>query len=203
MSRVEFASRILRELEIRSVLDVGCRESELSDHLPKDIVYAGADLFQNSRSRVTYVGDITSATIPQSYDAVVALDILEHVESPSKLFDRLMAVSGQYLLVSFPNCYDLKSRLRFLSGGPLGGKYVFQEQEPLDRHRWLMNRDEIVNWYNAKAAKHDLTVQVLDMTYGASSHSTIVGRAGRLFSKLAPYSMCTATVYGLFRRASH
>lgn len=155
-----------------------------------------------ARGRVKYLGDISSLKIPERYDTVVALDILEHLDRPSTTFDRLASIARKHLLVSFPNCYDLKSRVRFARGGPLGGKYRFEEAETLDRHRWLMNRDEIVTFYDAKARKLGMACKVIDMRYGASGKATLASRAGRVASAVLGPSLTTATVYGLFTRRS-
>lgn len=200
MSRIALAARILRNLQYKSLLDVGCREGDLMDEVPSNVEYAGADLFPDKRGRVRYLGDIAKMEIPRKYDVVVALDILEHLESPSTVFDRLVGWTNQHLLVSFPNCYDLKSRVRFAAGGPLGGKYLFREDEPVDRHRWLMTRDEILDFYHVKSRKHAMELQVIDLTYGSSGRATMVARAGRVLSALLPAAVTTQTVCGLFTR---
>jgi 2-polyprenyl-3-methyl-5-hydroxy-6-metoxy-1,4-benzoquinol methylase len=200
MSRIDFASKLLREVETASVLDVGCRDAELAECLPAGTIYAGADLFPDDKGHVKYVGDITTLDIPDRYDTVVALDILEHLDRPSTVFDRLAGIARRHLLVSLPNCYDLKSRVRFAAGRPLGGKYLFNETETLDRHRWLMTRAEIHAFFEAKARKHDMDLQIVDMKYGASGHATMASRGGRLLAGLLPSGLTTATVYGLFTR---
>src|SRR5687768_5928585 len=148
MSRIGFAASILKPLAPRSILDIGCRDSSLANLLPA-AEYAGADL--RPGPRVKYVGDVTRMQMDQTFDAVVALDILEHLENPSEMFDRLVPLADRWLLISLPNSYDLKSRLKFAVKGQLGGKYVFSEAHPQDRHRWLMNRDEINAFAKAKA----------------------------------------------------
>src|SRR5215210_3282913 len=129
MGRIQFAAEILRPLAPKSVLDVGCRDGSLADLLP-GTDYAGADL--RSGPRVKYVGDVARLQLEEKFDAVVALDILEHLENPSEMFDRLAPLADRWLLISLPNCYDLKSRLKFAIKGQLGGKYVFSEAHPQD-----------------------------------------------------------------------
>ncbi len=197
MSRVEFAASILKPLAPRSILDVGCRDGSLADLLP-GVDYAGADL--RPGPRVKYVGDVTRLQLDEKFDAVVALDILEHLENPSKMFDRLVPLADRWLLISLPNCYDLKSRLKFAVKGQLGGKYVFSEAHPQDRHRWLMNRDEINAFAKAKAAAHGLSLQLIDMTFGASGIRSLTSLGGRIATRALPRSLSTATVFALFAR---
>lgn len=192
MSRTRFAGSILRPLCLKSILDVGCRDGDLADEIP-DVDYSGADLVPGKR--VKFVGDITKSEIPHTFDAVAALDILEHVENPSSLFDRLEAKAERYIITSLPNVYDLKSRFSFAAKGRLGGKYVFVEPHPLDRHRWLMNRQEIYDFFDAKAHQHNLRIRYFDMAYGTSGRFY-----ARLLGAALPKSLKVETVFALFER---
>lgn len=197
MSRNGFAASILKPLAPTSILDIGCRDGSLAELLP-EAEYAGADL--RPGPRVKYVGDVTRMQMDEKFDAVVALDILEHLENPSEMFDRLVALADRWLLISLPNSYDLKSRVQFAIRGHLGGKYVFSEVHPQDRHRWLMNRDEINAFARAKAAAHGLSVRLVDMTFGSSGNRSLPSSAGRLASAVLPRSLSTATVFALFEK---
>lgn len=197
MSRIHFAANILRPLAPKSILDVGCRDCSLADLFP-GVDYAGADLCPGPR--VKYVGDVSQLEAGGTFDAVVALDILEHLESPSGTFDRLVPLAQQWLLISLPNTYDLKSRMQFLRKGHLGGKYVFGEAHPQDRHRWLMNKAEIYRFAHAKAAKHRLSLNLFDMTYGASGDRSVAATMGRITAAVLPRSLATATVFALFTK---
>lgn len=199
MSRIAYAGRMLRPLHIDSVLDVGCRSGALADELPS-VRYSGADLCPDDFGRVKYVGDIAELEIPERFDAVVACDILEHLPHPSAMFDRLLGLADRYLLVSFPNTYDLKSRVKFVLRGEMGGKYRFLEEEPKDRHQWLMSRAEIISFFEAKAAKHKLLYQPYDMQYGDSGRYTLSSMLGRVAAGLLPASLATETVFGLFTK---
>lgn len=200
MSRIKFAAAILRPLCPKSILDVGCRDASLLDEFPI-VPYAGADLVPDKLGRVKYIGDITEIDFDRRFDTVVALDILEHLDRPGELFDRLVALADRLILVSLPNTYDLKSRVMFVRG-QLGGKYEFCEDPPADRHRWLMNRNQIVAFYEAKAARHDLSFQEFDLTYGASMNSDLTARCGRVLAKILPPSMAAETIFGLFSKQS-
>lgn len=201
MARIQIAGNILKPLGIKSVLDVGCRDGSLSDELPS-VDYSGADLFPDKRGRVKFVGDFTAMEIPGRFDAVAACDILEHLPHPSAAFDRLAALADRYILVSLPNTYDLKIRCRFALQGRLGGKYTFTEEEPVDRHCWLVSRQEAISFYQYKAKKHGMRLDVLDMGYGASGGRSLTSFLGRFLSTVLPRSIATATVFGLFSRST-
>jgi hypothetical protein len=199
MSRMKFAAKILRPMAPRSILDVGCRDASLADEF-SNVEYAGADLFPDKRGRIKYVGDIGKISFDRKFDAVVALDILEHLDRPSDVFDRLVNTSDRLVLVSLPNTYDLKSRAQFAFRGHLGGKYLFQDEPAEDRHRWLMNRREILGFFESKACKHGLSLEIFDLEYGGSRNATLTARAGRLLAAILPRSLSTATVFGLFSK---
>jgi hypothetical protein len=198
--RIAYAGQLLRPLQIESLLDVGCRDGSLADELPL-VKYSGADLFPDGKGRVKYVGDVTRMDIAGQFDAVVALDILEHLPHPSAMFDRLVSLAKRHLLVSFPNTYDLKSRVRFALRGRMGGKYAFSEIEPLDRHHWLISRAEAIAFFRAKAVKHRLAYVPHDMRYGDSGRYSITAITGRIAAKVLPASLTTETVFGLFSKA--
>jgi 2-polyprenyl-3-methyl-5-hydroxy-6-metoxy-1,4-benzoquinol methylase len=201
VGRIEFAHQCLSTLDgISSLLDVGCRGCELKAYLQPHIAYAGLDLEQNKQGTVTYVGDVMTLPLSQRFDCIVALDVLEHVENPGVLFDRLVALARNHLLISLPNCYDLKGRVKFAFRGNLGGKYTFSAHAPIDRHRWLTGREEIYAFYRDKAAQHGLQHEAIDMLYGSFDSPRFSSRI-RALSRLAlPRNLCTATVFGVFSR---
>ena len=120
LDRIRVASNIIGEASINSLLDVGCRGGELRAYLRPEIDYFGCDLVHDEHVR--YVGDVQSIVFDRQFDCVVALDILEHVDHLHLLFDRLAGLAVKLLVVSLPNCYDLKGRVHFGFRGRLGGK---------------------------------------------------------------------------------
>lgn len=198
MNRLKFAGQLIDKLsDINSVLDVGCRDCELKDWVPLNIKYFGNDLYQNKLGTVDYVGDMSMLKVDQKFDLVVALDILEHVENPTLLFEKLLTLANIALIVSLPNCYDLKNRLKFLLRGHLGGKYAFTNKVIEDRHRWIMSRPEIRQFYFDKALQHHVSDKSLfDMKYGDPNGSYISRM--RSVARFLPPNLCTETVFGVF-----
>lgn len=200
-NRIQAAAALLPQVgPFQSVLDVGCREGYLQPHLPAGTDYAGLDLVPCG-PHVRYLGDVLAIQFDRRFDVVVALDVLEHMEHPSVAFDKLLAVADRALIVSLPNCYDLKGRMNFALKGRLGGKYHFQEQEPLDRHRWVMGLGEIDAFFRAKAGKHGLRYQMRRVGYGESGGTSLVSRMGRIATRLLPAAVATETAVGLFMPA--
>ena len=110
------------------MLDLGCRDGALtSTYLPGNRV-VGVDVDRVALDRARRLGiETVWADLDQplpfedaSFDVVVIADVLEHVRFPEHLLaeaNRVLAPGGS-LFGSVPNCYRLKSRLRFLLGRP-------------------------------------------------------------------------------------
>lgn len=200
MDRNAFAAGVIQCLPgVDSVLDVGCREGHIADHISPAIQYFGADLSETS-PRVKYVGDFSKIDFGRKFSAVIALDILEHTEKVSENFDKLVSLADKHVIVSLPNCADLTTRIRFLRNGRMGGKYLFDGSDPLDRHRWVMNYDEIMHFFTQKASRWDFSLQVVRMKYGASGRQDFDAMAGRLLSAVLPDALTTRTVGAIFSK---
>ena len=134
-----------------SILDVGCRSRNLKFVLSKyhhEIRYCGVDLHPPA--------DIVSeleAGLPfsdQAFDVVVALDVLEHTNNIHKSFEELCRVARKFVVITLPNAYELKARLKILLGLPHSGKYGLPVDPPEDRHRWFFSLNE------ARVFVHDM-----------------------------------------------
>jgi hypothetical protein len=77
-----------------------------------------------------------------SADTVVALDVLEHTDDIHHAFTELCRVASRYVVITLPNMYDWKTRIRYLRGRQLGAKYGLPVDPPGDRHRWFFGLDE-------------------------------------------------------------
>jgi hypothetical protein len=145
------------------------------------------------------VGDIQNIEIGQQFDCVFALDVLEHVDNLHALFDRLVGLSRRVLVVSLPNCYDIKCRVNFAIRGRLGGKYDFPATPRVDRHRWIMSYDEIRAFYGAQAARHALELRMHDMKHGYAGFTSVTSLLGLMSRALGP-RLSSACVVGVFLR---
>lgn len=200
MYRVEVVAKIINKIKIKSILDVGCRDSVLKKYISSEIEYSGNDLFQNDNDSVKYVGDILKIDIPvNAFECVTALDILEHTDDPYTIFDKIAGISTKYLIINLPNCYDLKSIWKFVLIGHLGGKYKFDVRNQLDRHRWLMNYKEIEKFYLFKAKEKQYNVTIIPLYYG-SDNLTFTSIFGKIFRYVLPKRLVTSSVVGLFER---
>ncbi len=124
--------------DARSVLDIGCRDGILRKYLPAELRYAGVDL--SPGPNVTKVFNVEQG-IPfadASFDTVVALDVLEHIDNVWFAFDEMVRVARRQVILVLPNFYHFRERLRFLRGRE-GGKYILSLDPIQDRHRWILS----------------------------------------------------------------
>jgi SAM-dependent methyltransferase len=110
----------------RRILDVGCRAGALTQaYLPgNDVV--GIDVDREALAEAAKLGIRTvwadaQRRLPfgdESFDVVVAGEVLEHLANPQALVEEAFRVlrPGGTFVGSVPNAFRLKSRLRFLFG---------------------------------------------------------------------------------------
>jgi methionine biosynthesis protein MetW len=110
----------------KRVLDLGCRDGALTEAYASgnDIVGVDADkeaLAEAARRGIeTHWADLDQPLElgDDSFDVVVAGELLEHLRDPHRLvaeIRRLLKPGGTFV-ASVPNAYRLKGRLRFLAG---------------------------------------------------------------------------------------
>jgi len=147
--KYELTNAALRD-NIASVLDVGCRDAILKKFLRADVSYSGLDLFPGPE--VDHVGNAEEGLpFPDgAFDAVVALDLLEHTNNIWFVYDELMRVARHQVIVLLPNAYHWFFRLQYLRGQEMG-KYVLPVEPILDRHRWLLSQTAARSFCEARA----------------------------------------------------
>jgi SAM-dependent methyltransferase len=134
------------------VLDVGCRSGNLAKVLTEmnsNVHYVGLDL----RPPANVVGNL-EAGLPfqdKAFDVVVALDVLEHTDDIYKAFSELCRCARRFVVITLPNIYELRGRLKFLIGKRLSGKYGLPPEPPADRHRWIFSLNEAQTFVNFRA----------------------------------------------------
>ena len=140
------------------ILDVGCRKGGLKRAVTSPTArYIGFDLSHPAN----VVGNLDEGLPfePQSIDTVVALDVLEHTNDMHRCFEELCRVSRHNIVVSLPNIYDIESRVRFLLGLKISGKYGLPLSPPEDRHRWLFSYNEARLFCFHAAMIHGFTIK--------------------------------------------
>jgi SAM-dependent methyltransferase len=165
MNKFEFVSQLIKnnigESASPSLLDVGCRGCELKNFLPTGVQYDGADLFQNDQKSVKYVTNVEKGLpiADGSYDYVVALDLLEHLNDIEFGIAELARISKKHLIILLPNMAHFSFRFKFLFKGSIGAKYRLEYGMGLDRHRWLTVIPETDHFVKTFAEKNHFKIE--------------------------------------------
>jgi SAM-dependent methyltransferase len=169
-----------------TVLDVGCRSGEIREALgSRDVRYLGLDI----HAPADIVADIDDGIPLEAGEAttVVALDVLEHTDRIHEALMELFRVASETVIVSLPNCYELRVRIRHLLGRPISGKYGLPLQPPGDRHRWFFSLDD---------ARAFCVAQATDGGWAVVDEGFIVGpRRARLRRLVARFPNLLAMTY--------
>ena len=130
------------------ILDVGSRHNTLRELLKKD-----AQLVDKHNPALP---DFDWETTPLpfadgTFDTVVCLDTLEHIDLVHRALGDLVRVSRKYIIVSLPNCWRATTR-EVLSARSRSASYGLPPESPHDRHKWYFNSEDIEDFmfYNAQ-----------------------------------------------------
>lgn len=152
MRRLPMCADIInRNFSDYTLLDIGCRTMALKPMLKNCREYYGADLVPGENILQCNLEE--GLKFPDgSFDIVVALDVLEHLEHAHQVFKDMQRIARRAVIVALPNMYYWKFRLNFLLGKGLSGKYAFPVDPILDRHRWVLSYTEATRFieHNAK-----------------------------------------------------
>lgn len=124
LKKIDVVDNFIKFLDTNSkVIDIGCGEGVLVEKwIDKGIDITGIDL--NYENNFVRRGDIRNMPYEDStFDAVLFLDVLEHLEFCDQLdtlveIKRIMKKAGRMLLI-VPNLSHLNSRFRFFLRGDL------------------------------------------------------------------------------------
>jgi SAM-dependent methyltransferase len=110
----------------RRVLDLGCRSGAFTRHFLEGNEVVGLDVDRAALAKAAELGIETVVAnvedpLPfpdESFDAVVAGELLEHLRFPGAVVSEIKRVlrQGGVLVGSVPNAFRLQSRLRFIRG---------------------------------------------------------------------------------------
>lgn len=114
--------------EGHKVLDLGCRSGALTQHFVEGNDVVGVDVDKTALAKaeergITPVEADVTEPLPfenESFDAVIAGELLEHLGFPETLVAEVLRVlePGGSFVGSVPNAFNVQRRLRFLLGKP-------------------------------------------------------------------------------------
>lgn len=147
------------------ILDVGCDEGYLRHYAMEGTSYFGIDKVGRPDIVLDLEG-VTQLPFPdRSFDTVLCLDVLEHVDNLHLLFDDLCRVADRFVIVSLPNPYsDFYQMICFgdyAEGVPLKF-YGLPLQPPEDRHKWFFSYDEAKRFLLLKSEENGFRTLHID-----------------------------------------
>ena len=165
--------RFTKELcECRTLLDVGCSQSELKAYLPASIDYKGLDIAGNPDFKINLDQATRLPFEDLQFEAVVCADVLEHLENIHFVFDELCRIVSRYLIITLPNPaygayrYLFKKKYANRTQKNTFGVYMkyygLPIEKPVDRHRWFYGYDEAVRFITYRSKKNSLAVKVVE-----------------------------------------
>jgi 2-polyprenyl-3-methyl-5-hydroxy-6-metoxy-1,4-benzoquinol methylase len=156
----------------KTVLDIGCRDGTLTKHFAKENDVLGIDIDQKMLAECkkdlgirTKLMDLNDDwDIEETFDVVVAAEVLEHLYYPDIVCKKIASVlkPGGIFVGSVPNAYNIKNRFRYLFG--------IQKNTPLE------DRTHINHF------SHKLLRETLQSTF---SKVDVTGLASGVFSSIA------------------
>lgn len=107
------------------ILDIGCRNGALTKHFLKGNTILGVDIDKDALEIAKTLGIDTKVVdlngdweLEDTYDVVVATEIIEHLYFPKQVVEKIRNVlkpKGK-LIGSVPNAFNLKNRVRLFLG---------------------------------------------------------------------------------------
>lgn len=115
----------------KKVLDIGCRDGKLTSTYIEGNTVTGADIDANALARAkenlnieTIHVDLNDSWVfrEESFDVVVACEILEHVYFPEVIAGKVKEIlkTGGIFVGTVPHAYSIQSRIKFLLGTKKG-----------------------------------------------------------------------------------
>jgi SAM-dependent methyltransferase len=98
----------------QTVLDIGCFNKWAKQHLQPGCEYVGLDYYETASQWYHSVPDVYGDALslplaPASFDAVILIDVLEHIKDSRRLLDQIHGVlkPGGKVIMSLPFLYPL------------------------------------------------------------------------------------------------
>jgi 2-polyprenyl-3-methyl-5-hydroxy-6-metoxy-1,4-benzoquinol methylase len=171
----------------KTVIDLGARDQILLKFLPFKWRYTGVDKFAKKLNLNIDVEE-NFKDINKKYDVVIALDIIEHLNSPIKFFDNCKEICNELIILNIPNAAYYQFRLNFLFTGELTEKFHFSGNFEDDRHRWL------TTFYNTKKFLRNLNTHGYNLEikkiYKTRNKIRILQKIEKILGMIFPNFFC-------------
>jgi len=154
--RTRYLSKRYSDFLKGRILDVGCDQGVLRN-LMAGIDYVGIDFQGNPDIRLNLEKSIRLPFKDRSFDCVLCIDVLEHLDNLYEMFDELIRVSNRYIIVALPNCW-CGARKPIDRGKGSFAHYGLPPEKPADRHKWFFSLSEARTFIEARVKKGGITI---------------------------------------------
>ncbi|HMM19584.1 MAG TPA: methyltransferase domain-containing protein [Selenomonadales bacterium] len=148
-----------------NILDVGADQGFLKQHLPVNTKYVSIGL---GSTAIDIEIDLEKEKIPfdnGSFECVLCLDVLEHLDNLHKVFYELCRVTKNYVIISLPNPYlaflNMLLKGQYKQDQPMKF-YGLPNDKPIDRHKWFFSSREAENFLRHQAKINNMKVVQID-----------------------------------------
>jgi hypothetical protein len=161
----EYVWRKYREILRGRILDVGADECGLKSFLPEGIEHIGIGL----GGSVDWEINLEKQKLPyeeNSFDCVLCLDVLEHLDNIHEVFDELCRITSKYLIISLPNpwvSYIDMLRRGYYKHTEIPMKfYNLPTDPPEDRHKWFYGVHEAERFLKERGRRNGMEIIQID-----------------------------------------
>jgi hypothetical protein len=148
----------------QKILDIGADECYLKNFIDDKTSYWGIGIGGNPDQELNIEQDMLPFE-DNSYNCVLCLDVLEHIENIHRVFDEICRITNRYAIISLPNAYaEFWQMLRF---GDYSSEmslkfYGLPLERPNDRHKWFFSSEEAEKFVIYRAAKNKMRIIQMD-----------------------------------------
>ena len=159
--RPTFIGNRFRQYLNGKILDVGCDQAVLKGMLGSEL-YAGAGMTEEADVKIDLEREGRLPYDNASWDTVICLDTLEHLNNLHVMCDELFRVARKHVIISLPNCW-CSARRSLASGSGTIWQYGLTRLPPPDRHKWFFNTEEACAFLIAQAARPEASIIILEL----------------------------------------
>lgn len=168
--KASYAWQKYREFLNGKILDVGANKGYLSRFVGKDAGYVTLDI----KPPADILLDLEKKKLPfknNSFDCVLCLDVLEHLDNPHDVFDEICRVARRYVIISMPNPWaEFITLLRkgYYSPDKPMKFYNLPSNAPSDRHKWFYGVHEAEKFIVSRGKSNKMRLIKMDRELGYS-----------------------------------
>jgi len=161
-SKAEYVYQKYKTILKGKILDVGADEMYLKEYLDESSEYFGVGL-GNHEDLIKI--DLEKEQIPfieKSFNCVLCLDVLEHLENIHEVFDEICRLSKKWVIISLPNPYaDFMDLLEHGKYRPNRNFkfYGLPHERESDRHKWFFSSLEAKNFIKYRSEKNGFEIR--------------------------------------------